>query len=299
MIKAGCADKICTPWVYPESCCNACTSPSDWELFDSWWAAVTEWLFHATGSRFSGACDVESEPCPPCGCKCEDFCGCGPWDSLDLTGALCQPPRIGADGMPCLEFAFPQEDGSTALVGPNDGVWALMADRYTVDWYEPFTSASMWPEQVHGSGAWTLRATVGEDPPGLLLHGAAKFVCEIIKDCKGEDSCLPDGVRSITRRNITADISSGFEESINFDTQGTGISQLDMALRTWGVTDANPISVFVDPVKRMATRRGRSSETPSVYQHRLHNIPSGSVFDNARGMWTWRARLNANAVSFK
>jgi hypothetical protein len=279
-IKVGCPDQICEPWVYPEDCCNACVDPEDWELFDQWWKAITEWLFYETGNRFPGKCDVESEPCPPCGCRCVDYCGCGPWDTIDLGEAFCQPV-CAPNGDPCLEFVFPNEDGTETIYDSDSGLWKLRPDLRTVEWCQPFTMScgSMWPEQDHCDKPWTVRATVGCPPPDLLLLGAARFICEIIKDCKGEDSCLPDGVRSITRRGITADIGPGFEETINFDTSGTGIPLLDTALRTWNRRQNQPTTFFVDPIKRLEknrNHRGKGCEDNWTWWGVLKPMPVGS-----------------------
>lgn len=233
---AGCFDKPCKPWEQPEDCCDLCEDEDNQALYDMWWEAVTEWLYVETCGRYPGCCPVEVEPCPPCECKCLNYCGCGPLATLDLGEAFCDPVCV-EDKKPCLELVFPQADGSEVLIGPDDGVWTLRPDLHTLDFCQPLPSDScsgFWPGQDHCGKPWTIRATIGCEPPKMLALGAAKFVCEIVKDCLGKDSCLPDGVRSITRRGLTMDVGPQFEETINFDNKGTGVPALDFALRTYG-----------------------------------------------------------------
>ena len=172
-----------------------------------------------------------------------------------------------------MEFVFPQGiDDGLKIVGPDSGYWELLPDLLTVDWCKPFTNqcGGMWPEQDHCNSAWSVRAMIGKAPPKLLLQGGTKFVCEIVKDLKGLDNCLPDGVRSVTRRNITVDIGPQFEETINFDTQGTGIPSLDFALRRWGC-DQVPVRASYDPMDGLRQER--------------------------REVWTWRGKLNPTPPS--
>lgn len=257
---AGCFPEICEPWPRPELCCNdVCVTDEDELLLEYWWDAVTQWLYDATCQQFPGCCPVEVEPCPPCGCN--SACGCGPWATIDLSEAFCHPVCV-TDGVPCLEFAFP--DGET--IGPEDGVWQLLPDRYTVDWCEPPGYCGGWPSN-DCKDPWTIRAVVGCPPPKLLLEGASRFVCELIKECKGQDNCLPDGVKSITRRGITVDVSPGFEETINFETKGTGIPILDIALRDYGCPKT--VVKHIDPLAKYDQQAGLTWS----YRPRLNPTP--------------------------
>lgn len=258
-IITDCFDKgPCEPWPKPDTdCCDACDTEEAQELFDFWWEAVTEWLYWATCRSFPGCCPAETEPCPPCGCVCS-YCDCGPWDTIDIGEAFCHPIKLDDDGKPCLEFVFPQDDGTDLVLGPDSGVWKLRPDLVTVDWCEPFSTSgcgSSWPANDH-CDPWTVRAITGCEPPKMLLLGAERFVCEIVKDCQGKDSCLPDGVRSITRRGLTMDVGSDIAETVSFDNQGTGIPQLDFALRQWGA-ETSSVHAHFDPLAKLdeITRR--------------------------------------------
>jgi len=109
---------------------------------------------------------------------------------------------------------------------------------------------------------------VGKQPPKMLLDGAARFVCEMVKECQGKQSCLPSGVRSITRRGLQMDVAGEIAETINFDNKGTGVRILDIALRDFGC-DNIPIRAHFDPLartdeehQRCWTYRGRLKPTP-------------------------------------
>jgi hypothetical protein len=192
---------------------------------------------------------------------------------MSIEDAFCHPVCV-TDGVPCLEFVFPsaEPDGEPTILGPDSGYWEMRPDLLTIDWCQPFTNqcGSMWPGQDHCDKPWTVRAMIGQDPPGLLLRGAGQFVCEMLKECRGLDNCLPDGVRSITRRNITADIGPQFLETIDFDTQGTGIAILDTALREWGCSS-------------LAVRDYRN--------------PLDRIHQQRRQVWTWRGKLKATPPS--
>lgn len=243
----------CTPWTMPDpDCCDACDTPEAEALFAQWWEAVTGWLYSATCGRFPGVCAVETEPCPPCGCLPHTYCHCGPWAEIDLSGAF-QHDLIVTNGVPHLEFVFPQGENQDDLVlGPDSGQWQLRPDLLTVDWCTPFRAgdcSSSFPSNDHCDSPWTIRGWTGANPPELLLLGASKFVCEIVKDCQGKESCLPDGVRSITRRGLTMDVGPQIEETIAFDTKGTGVPELDIALREWSC-DEQPVVAYFDPLAR-------------------------------------------------
>lgn len=257
-IQAGCFDKPCKPWTPPPNCCDACEGEEADALFDAAWEWVTEWLFCETCYAFPGCCPVETEPCPPCECMC-DYCDCGPWGVIDLDRAFCHEIKVTEDGVPCLEFVFPQEDGTEKIINattvdPDTGRkhFKLRPDLLTVDWCVPFKTSgcgSSWPANDH-CDPWTIRATLDAEPPKMLLLGAAKFACEIVKDCQGKANCLPDNVRSITRRGLTMDVGEELSETISFDNAGTGIPILDIALRRWGC-DAQSLAAHFDPLAKL------------------------------------------------
>jgi hypothetical protein len=272
-IKAGCFDGICSGWEQPTVCQTYCDTSEARELFDGWWEAVTEWLFEETCGQFPGCCPAETEPCPPCQCKCLNYCGCGPWGTIPLSEAFCYPVCLNDDGEPLLEIVFPQEDGTSKIIKPGDDTFQLRPDMCSLDFCEPISTdhcSGSWPAQDHCGKPWTIRATVGAAPPKMLLLGAAQFVNEIVKDCQNKENCLPKGVRSITRRGVTMDVGDQFSETINFETKNTGVHQLDLALRKWGNCDEGMVRIL-DPLRR------------------LH--------EKERRVWTFRGRLNPAELS--
>jgi len=272
-IKAGCFDSVCSEWVKPEICKTYCDTPEAEELFDCWWEAVTEWLFEETCGQFPGCCPAETEPCPPCECKCLNYCGCGPWGSISLEEAFCFPICLTDNKQPIIEFVFPQDDGTNQIITPADETFTVRPDLCTIDFCEPIVTDhcnGSWPAQDHCDKPWTIRAHIGAEPPKLLLLGAAKFVNEIVKDCQNKESCLPQGVKSVTRRGVTMDVGSEFSETVNFDNKSTGIHQLDLALRRWGACEGG--AMIFDPMRRTLERERRE--------------------------WTFRGRLNPDPVSW-
>lgn len=236
----------CQPWPVPPDCCKSvCDVQEGQDLFDLWWPAVCEWVRVETCSQF-GCCDVEVIPCPPCACP--DLCGCGPWQTIDLAEAFgACPIKLGDDGLPLVEFRFPQPDGSTQVVDWSTGLFTIRPDMRTLDWCRPFHTCGGWPANSDCERPWTIAATIGREVPAMLLNAAGRFVCEIVKDCLGQESCLPDGVTSITRRGLSMDVdrAGGFDETvIQFDRDNTGVPLLDMAFRTWG--DCQQPFAFVD-----------------------------------------------------
>ena len=111
---------------------------------------------------------------------------------------------------------------------------------------------------------------VGCEPPAMLLLALADFVGNIVKECQGQDSCLPQGVRSITRRGITMEVGDQFSETIRFDDKSTGVPRLDIALRRWG--SCPPVDQGYDPLREL--------------------------FEKERRVWTFRGRLNPTDLSW-
>lgn len=257
-IKAGCFETICEPWPKPDACKTYCDTPEAEQLFDTWWDAVTEWAYEETCYQFPGICPAETEPCPPCGCTCVYTCWCGPWGIIPLQEAFCWPIAIDGNNRPLLELAFPQEDGTFTTFTPIDEnpVFKLRPDCTTLEFCQPIQGskgcAASWPE-TNCESPWTIRAMVGAQPPSMLLLALAEFVGNIVKECQGQDSCLPQGVKSITRRGITMDVGDQFSETINFDDKSTGVPKLDIALRRWG--SCPPSHISHDPLRKLFESR--------------------------------------------
>lgn len=268
-IKAGCYESVCSPWEPPKACPDFCEGPEAENLFECWWEAVTQWLFEATCRQFPGCCPAETEPCPPCECRCLNYCGCGPWGTIPLDEAFCYDVCLNSDGQPMIELAFPQEDGSIETIQPGDGVFELRPDLVSLDFCEPIVTdqcSGSWPAQDHCGRPWTIRAMTGAEPPKMLLLGAERFVNEIVKECQGKDSCLPQGVKSITRRGITMEVGDQFSETVRFDSETTGIPRLDLALKMWGdceggATILDPLRATHERQRKVWTFRGRLTPT--------------------------------------
>lgn len=252
---AGCFTEICEPWTFDPPVCNdICTSEDDQALLVQYQTIIADWLFDETGQQFPGHCAAETEPCPPCGCR--QYCQCGSWDLQDLDGAFCHPIVTDpASGAPYLDFSF---DNGSNIIGHGSGTWTLLPDLKTVRWCQSPDGSGCggFPRQDVCGSPWTMRAIVGARPPDILIQGASRLACEFLKEHKGLDNCLPDGVRSITRRNITADVGPGFSETISFDNQGTGIPILDLALRRYG-RQAQPVRFSINPMDRILRSQRR------------------------------------------
>lgn len=264
-ISTGCVDIPCSGWEQPADCCDACEGEEAETVLAAAWLTVSEWLFAETGYDYPGTCLVATNPCPPCGCPrfCTGDCGI-PWSVIDLSPAFCYPIRV-VDGVPRIQFQF----GSInpVAVNPGSDTFGLRPDLQTLDvnsqlWTSDEVNESCcaygWPVQNPADQyEWTIVAEIGADPPRMMIDAAARFACEIAKDCLGKESCLPDGVTSITRRGLTQDLTPEFSETISFDNEGTGIPILDIVLRRYGAGRQSTASHF-DPLARLDERLRRS-----------------------------------------
>jgi hypothetical protein len=88
-------------------------------------------------------------------------------------------------------------------------------------------------------GTWEIIATIGAAPPKLLRRAAADLACEFVKACLGQDTCLPDGVRSIVRRGVSMDI-----EQITFNETGSGIPTVDMVIGRYSCAESDVWQIF-------------------------------------------------------
>lgn len=241
-MQTGCVKKPCG-WEMPASCCKGLCEPDD-ELLAELWDAAAEYAFHATCHRFPGCCPAETRPCPPCGCRTR--CRCRDYSKIDLTDAFCYPICRDDDGNPRLDVVVNGE------IIPADQ-WRLESDGVTLATPGRLGGGGCgsFPPQDYeapngAAGTWSIRATIGCPPPRLLLMGAAQFACELWKECHGQESCLPDGVRSIVRRGISMELGGLQSEQVDFETGGTGVAILDMAIAKYRCAD-NDAYAFFDP----------------------------------------------------
>jgi len=187
----GRTDTPCNGWDMPEGCCTFC-GDSD-PLLMEMWDELVPWAFRETCRRFPGHCNVEVRPCAPCSCPCGS-CRCGRPPVIDLTDAF-EYSVVSIENVAQLQVVIDNQAQSASE-------WRLETDDVT---FSALGGRQGWPKQnlmlTEGDpGTWSIRATIGENPPAMLLRGLAQFACELVKDCRGQESCLPDGVRSISRR---------------------------------------------------------------------------------------------------
>lgn len=265
-MRTGCVQKPCE-WEMPPSCCKGVCAPDD-EILDELWEEVSEFIFHETCGRFPGRCPAETRPCAPCGCVMS--CRCKDYRRIDLSEAFCYPIIRDDDGAPELDIVV---DGVIVPAGSyrleGDGIILATPTNLSPN---PLGCTGYWPGQdlglANGSqGTWSIRATIGQPPPRILLRGAGMLACELWKECHGQESCLPDGVKQIVRRGLTMEVGSGLEETINFETGGTGIEILDLALRRYGDCESEPVHAHIDPCE---------DDDPRSW-HFVGVVPAGTV----------------------
>lgn len=231
-------DTPCSGWEQPEGFCKT-VCPDDDLVACAMWKAAVAFVYRATGHRFPGLCHVETQPCPPCACthSC-DRCG-GPRQRIPIDDiGWCYPVTV-INQIPRFEVV---------VDGVRQEGWRLTGDRQYFQRYDngPWPSQDL-DEQPGAVGTWTIRATIGAVPPPDLVHATARFACELVKEHKGQESCLPDGVRSITRRGLSMDVGGGLAETINFDTGGTGVPELDIVIREYQLRGFD-VAAHFDPL---------------------------------------------------
>lgn len=245
MPRAGCVETPCWPPM-PDGCCPICKEGDSTDAADlaEQWPIAVEYTFHRTCCSFPGICDpVRVEWCFPkkCVCSPEGCCTCGcRLTEYDLGQALCYPIVRDEVGRPMLKFFSIGDDNLPGdEIDLGDGNW-WVDDRN-----------HLWVRDGHGFPGCRvmIEATIGKNPPPLVLKAAADLACELLKDCRGEESCLPDGVTSITRRGVSMNVdNSGPSETVRFDTGFTGVKTLDMAIELYGCKDEGEAHFVLDPL---------------------------------------------------
>lgn len=290
-MRSGCTDH--PKWTRPADCCDdICTTADLTALLDEAWVMASQFGYDLTGHQFPGSCPAEVFPCPPCGCEYLCQCG-GPFYDIDLGEAFCYEILPDTNGDALVQVAV----GDT-IVDPS--TYELLGDGITLRFCTLPGQAgpcSEWPEQKWCGTRWSVRATVGAEPPGLLLRGLAKFACELVKECSGQESCLPDRVRSITRRGLTMDVGSELAETIDFDNDGTGIPMLDVAINTYGMAKQSTFAAF-DPIAAQLDREGSRTGSYSFgrygdYGHAPNRIGGSSL----RRRWSFTAPFNPTPIA--
>lgn len=242
--RIGCVNTPCG-WERPIGCaCRAC-GPTDDVLYDEMWDTAVEWLYDETCNRFPGACQVIARICKNgCECECECYHGCTADRVIDLHDLFCYPVLTDTAGQPCLTIV---ENGTPWVYGTD--YW--LSDGWTLHACRP------WPKQTicnppGTDGTWEIVATIGQLPPNLVKRAAADLACELVKACKGEDTCLPDGVRSISRRGVTMDV----EETVTFDGERTGIATVDMVVGRYGCRSGDVWDIYLPLPWRVIAHQG-------------------------------------------
>jgi hypothetical protein len=226
------------PWLNVETRgrCKACVGVNDTDIYTDKFKIATQWLYDATAHRFPGLSPIVIRPYRS-GCECVMACNCATPNvmTLDLREAFAFPVGFNANDYPLI------------TVVENGTQWVYGTDFWMSDPWTMHTCKGRWPTQtlcVHPglAGTWEIMAMIGNQPPPLLVQAAADLACELLKAHKGEDNCLPDGVKTVSRRGLTMDV----QETVTFDGEKTGIATVDMAVKTYGPGRGDAWHAFVE-----------------------------------------------------
>lgn len=183
-------------------------------------AGAMDWMFHATGSRWTGPCESVIRPLvAPCGHAFTPGCGCSrnAWDRIDLTTWLHGPV--------------------TSIDSVTVGGTLIDPQYYRLDNARFFTPQASqgddnpflpWPDQFVNRpdgdpGTWSITVSHGSGPPASVLDATMYLACQLLRRRSGRECDLPDNATSIARDGV----------SINFavPTNGrTGIPSIDTVL---------------------------------------------------------------------
>jgi hypothetical protein len=218
--------------------CSACGTEDDDLLFAANFDAAAQFLFDATCRRFPGICHVVLSPCPDaceCSCACVHACNNCDLPTMDLRDHLCYPVAQNPDGTFRAKIIV---DGIEWVYGVD--YW--MSDGYTLHACRPWPTCQNLCTPPGQPGTWEIVLAVGANPPRLLQRAASDLACEMVKACKGQDHCMPDSVKSVSRRGVSMEF-----EKIEFDGERLGIPSVDLAIKHYGCTDGDAWETFVRP----------------------------------------------------
>lgn len=203
---------ICTPWLDIEA--DLCLPPAaaaDPATINAV-AEAEQWVFHATGSRYTGECTSTLRIAMPCG---HEHCSCRPrWRRVDLSVFV--PGPVSS----IVEVVVDGEEVDESLYRLVNGRWFTPHGGEEVD-----NPLRPWPTQHLNrpdgdEGTWSVTVTHGAAPPAPLVGAAAELARQLIAKCSGGECDLPDNATSISKDGVTV--------SLQVPTDGsTGLAMVD------------------------------------------------------------------------
>jgi len=201
----------CEPWPY-EACCDE-LGTADPVLLASIQTAATEALWALSARRF-GLCTHRVRPCRQ-RCMPLQFAHFSPlhlagWDAWAPMAVRC---GCGPNNCGCTTIC------QLALPGPVAGITEVVLDgvildpsAYRVDEFRYLVriDGECWPAcqdfnaESDQPGTWEVTFTQGRPVPNLGERAMGALMCELIKLCVRDASCvLPRNVANITRQGVT------------------------------------------------------------------------------------------------
>lgn len=221
-------------WITPADLC--CASPDPDQTVDcngdvqpvvqNWTdeqliKAASDILYARTCYRYPGVCTRTVWPCLSCGCACNNPCGCGIYDAIELTSDY---PILGVTEVQINGVVVPDDqyrlDENARIVRIDGEMWP--------------TSNNLGLTNTPGYCQEEVRVTytTGREVPQALKMAAAELACQLKKACSGDNSCeLPAHVRSVSRRGVEYDMND-FMKLLQHGLFGN--PTIDLAVQTYG-----------------------------------------------------------------
>ncbi len=212
VVGGGPAWGPCTSWADVDRvaiCCDVPTVEDPFPLIGSLAdaaSASTQFLWAASGRRFSGLCTRTARPCgQPCRCGFQVLsrghlvgwdgdcwgttpCGCTALSQVSLSGypvRAITEVKIDGDVLDPSEYRLDEWRYLTRL---NGAVWPGCQSLDLADTED---------------GTFSVTYQHGQDPPELAQQAAIQLACETWKQCGGLECALPKNATRINRQNIT------------------------------------------------------------------------------------------------
>lgn len=259
----------------PDPCLQDGT-PVPQELIDNAILTASQFLWAVTGRQF-GCCQVSIRPCRSCpdnGCCPEGGFGAYgfgyPWYPVHQAdgswiNVSCPCPSGGCSCVNLCEIPLPH---------PVCSIDEVLIDGFIVDpatyrvdeFYKlvrvpsnpPVSGMTCWPtcndltKPPTEEGTWQVTLTYGRPVPELVKLAAARFACELIKDCMSRPCTLPRNVTAVTRQGIT-EVFADPNQALNVGL--TGIYLVDLAIRTYNPNKLNRRPTVYSPDSANKWRR--------------------------------------------